>query len=332
MNLKQFAGVVQSATQRGGETTISTGLIDVEAQVRTQFIPERQESMNASIKAQGILQSLVVLAKSDGRYQLIAGEYRLRGAVANGLSEVPVRIKQNLTEWEIRRIQVSENLERTDISAFDEAMGVAADVDKFGFAVAKDIWNRSEGWVSKRTAVLKYAEPVRQLLKDGICNDLEVGHSLNQIHELDVQEYERLEKRLRDGLPLSREEARGKVHQVKEWQNEAKQRDARRQAVGRSRRRFRQGREAESERQSRPDARARAGSCCRACGRKRACSIHRGPARRGWRREPSGRTAPGGKRGRRLADQQRAGPGARTDGDPVPEWPGESWPHEGCPG
>jgi ParB family chromosome partitioning protein len=232
MNLKQFAGVVQSATQRGGETTISTGLIDVEAQVRTQFIPERQESMNASIKAQGILQSLVVLAKSDGRYQLIAGEYRLRGAVANGLSEVPVRIKQNLTEWEIRRIQVSENLERTDISAFDEAMGVAADVDKFGFAVAKDIWNRSEGWVSKRTAVLKYAEPVRQLLKDGICNDLEVGHSLNQIHELDVQEYERLEKRLRDGLPLSREEARGKVHQVKEWKNEAKQRDARRQALG----------------------------------------------------------------------------------------------------
>lgn len=231
MNLKQFAGVVQGATQRGGDTNISIDLIDVERQVRTQFDAERQESMNASIAAQGIHQSLVVLAKPDGRYRLIAGEYRYRGALANQLKEVPARVRHNLSEWEIRRIQVSENLERTDISAFDEAMGVAEDVEKFGFATAREIWNRSEGWISKRTAVLKYAPKVRQLLEDRICNDLELAHSLNVIHEMAEQEFSRLEKRMREGVPVTREEARAKVHQVKEWKNETKQRDARRQTL-----------------------------------------------------------------------------------------------------
>jgi ParB family chromosome partitioning protein len=222
----------QDATQGGGDTNIPVHLIDVERQIRTKFDPERQTSINASIKAQGINQSLVLLAKPDGRYRLIAGEYRYRGALANELAIVPARVKRNLTEWEIRRIQVSENLERTDISAFDEAMGVAEDVGKFGFNVAMEIWNRSESWISKRTGVLKYGEPVQKLLEEGICNDLEVAHSLNQVYGLDQHEFTRLEKRLRAGVSLSREEARGKVQQVKEWLNESKQRVARRQAVG----------------------------------------------------------------------------------------------------
>jgi ParB family chromosome partitioning protein len=225
------AGVVQGATQRGDQE-IPIDLIDINPQVRTQFNPEKQASINASIAAQGINQPLILHAKPNGRYDLIAGEYRIRGAFANVLKTVPARVKHNLSPWEIRRIQVSENMEREDISAFDEAMGVAEDVEKYGFDVAKDIWNRSEGWISKRTAVLKYAEPVRKLLQDGISNDLEVAHSLNQLHQLDEQEYGRLEKRLREGIPLSRDEVRGKVQQVKQWQSEAKQRDTRRQTLG----------------------------------------------------------------------------------------------------
>ena len=183
MNLKAFAGVVQSATQRGDQE-IPVDLIDINPQVRTQFNPVKQASINASIAAQGINQSLVLHAKPDGRYDLIAGEYRIRGAFANELKTVPARVKHNLSAWEIRRIQVSENMEREDITAFDEAMGVAEDVEKYGFEVAQQIWNRSEGWISKRTAVLKYAEPVRKLLQDGVSNDLEVAHSLNQLHQL----------------------------------------------------------------------------------------------------------------------------------------------------
>lgn len=232
LGLQKFTGVVQGATQRG-DANVPIHLIDVNRQIRTQFDPERQDSINASIKAQGIHQPIIVLAKPDGRYDLIAGEYRYRGGLANDLKELPARIKHNLTDWEIRRIQVSENMERTDISTFDEAMGVAEDVEKFGFERAKEIWNRSDGWISKRTAVLKYAEPVRKLLEERKTEDLEVAHSLNQLHELAEQEYCRLEKRLRDGLPLSRDEARGKVQQVKQWLAESKQRETRRETLGR---------------------------------------------------------------------------------------------------
>lgn len=230
MNLKAFAGVVQSALQQG-DTEISIDLIDVNPQVRTQFKPEKQASMNASIAAQGIHQSLVLHAKPNGRYDLIAGEYRYRGALANNLAKVPARVRHNLSPLEIRRIQVSENMERDDITAFDEARGVAADVETYGFEQAQVIWNRSEGWISKRTAVLKYAAPVQKLLKDGVTNDLEVAHSLNQLHQLDEEEYGRLEKSLRDGISLSREEVRGKVKQVREWKEEQKQRNDRRQAL-----------------------------------------------------------------------------------------------------
>jgi ParB family chromosome partitioning protein len=262
MNLKAFAGIVQDATQSGGDATVPIDLIDVERQVRTKFDPERQASMNASIKAQGIIQSLVFLAKPDGRYRLIAGEYRYRGALANELKEVPAKIRHNLTESEIRRIQVSENLERTDITAFDEAMGVAEDVEKFGFTEAMAIWNRSEGWISKRASVLKYAEPVRKLLEEGICNDLEVAHPLNQIYGLDQQEFLRLEKRLREGVPLSREEARGKVQQVKEWTAESKQRAERRETLS----------------HQKPAAKAPAGSAHPQTGTAHAPKAHQGPA------------------------------------------------------
>jgi ParB family chromosome partitioning protein len=136
MNLKAFAGVVQSATQRG-DTNVPIDLININPQLRTQFDPVKQASINASIKAQGINQSVILLALPDGRYDLIAGEYRIRGALDNKLTEVPARVRHNLSPWEIRRIQVSENMERTDITAFDEAMGVAEDVEKYGFEVAQ---------------------------------------------------------------------------------------------------------------------------------------------------------------------------------------------------
>ena len=232
LNLQQYTGVVQGATQRTPDARIKVNLIDVEAQVRTQFDEQAQAELDASVKAQGVIQPVVLLAKPDGRYRLIAGERRLRSTLNNGIDDIPAVIRSNLEPWEIRRIQVSENAERDDITPHDEARAVSEDVANYGVPKTMEIWNRSEGWVSKRTSVSNYAEPLKQLLKDRVLRDLEVAGSLNQIYDLDKQEFARLEKRVREGLPLSREEARGKVQQVKEWLNEAKQREERRQSLG----------------------------------------------------------------------------------------------------
>lgn len=212
---------------------ISLDLIDIEKQVRTQFDPNKDAELDASVKAQGIILPVVVLAKANGRYRLIAGERRVRSARRNGLIVILALVKHDLAEWEIRRIQVAENVDRDGITAHDEARSVSEDVATYGFAQAMVIWNRSEGWISKRAAVARYAAPVQRLLEDRVLGDLEVAHSLNQLHALDEQEFMRMDRRLRAGLPLSREEARGKVQQVKEWTAEQRQRDERRRMLSR---------------------------------------------------------------------------------------------------
>jgi ParB family chromosome partitioning protein len=255
LNPKGDGGRVQGAARPAPDTRIRVDLIDVEAQLRTYFDEEAQAGLNASVKAQGVLQPVILLAKPDGRYRLIAGERRLRAIAANALEDIPAVIRHGLAPWEIRRIQVSENAQRDDITPHDEARGVAQDVETYGVARTMEIWGRSEGWVSKRMGVAKYAEPIKQLLQERVLGDLEVAHSLNQVHGLNQQEFARLEKRLRAGLPLSREEARGKVQQVREWQDETKQRAARRQALG--------------ENPSAPAGAARAGAVTRATGTPR---------------------------------------------------------------
>jgi ParB family chromosome partitioning protein len=133
LNLQQYTGVVQGATQRTPDARIKVNLIDVEAQVRTQFDEQAQAELDASVKAQGVIQPVVLLAKPDGRYRLIAGERRLRSTLNNGIDDIPAVIRSNLEPWEIRRIQVSENAERDDITPHDEARAVSEDVANYGF-------------------------------------------------------------------------------------------------------------------------------------------------------------------------------------------------------
>ena len=179
-------------------------------------------SSSASFKLNGIAQPLVVHEEADGRYRLIIGERRFRAAPMAGLSKVPVIIKKGLTELQIRRLQVSENNDRDDLTAYEEAAGVIEDVEKYGTKEAMAIWNRGEAWISKRMAVKRYAEPVRQLLENGLCGDFEVLHCLNQIHDIEDThaEYERYAHRLTEGQPLSRDEVRNSLARMKAWKQQ----------------------------------------------------------------------------------------------------------------
>lgn len=215
MDLSKFTGVMQTAARIAPDAEIDIELIDIERQVRTR-IGDLAE-LAASIKVDGVLEPIILLLKPEGRYRLIAGERRLRASILAGLVKIPATIKRDLTEVQIRRIQVTENNEREDLSPYDEAMGVAEDVSKFGFKEAMAIWNRSESWVSKRTAVEKYAPPVLQVLNEGLCGDLEVLHSLNQLIAVSEKEYEALVERMRSGITVSRDDARNKVSAAKTW-------------------------------------------------------------------------------------------------------------------
>lgn len=221
LNLASFTGVVSAAsgTTTAPDAEIHVTLIDVERQVRTDLGDLTE--LVASIADIGVLEPIILLAKDGGRFRLIAGERRYRASILAKKPKVPALIKRGLTDFQVRQIQVTENNDREGLSAYDEAMGVTEDADNFGFKEALRIWNRSEGWVSKRMAVKKYADPVRELLQTKVCGDLEVLHSLNQLYGLNVNEYNALAERMRSGVTVGRDDARNKVSSVKVWMKQA---------------------------------------------------------------------------------------------------------------
>ena len=213
LNLASFTGLAAAASKTIPDAEVNIELIDVERQVRTK-IGDLTELVT-SIKIDGVLEPIILLLKPDGRYRLIAGERRMRASMLAALTRIPATIKRNLNQTQIRRIQVTENNEREDLTPYDEAIGVAEDVENFGFKETLVIWNRSEAWVSKRSAVKKYCPSVLELLSTGLCGDLEVLHSLNQLLAINEREYEGLVERLRSGATVSRDEARNKVSTAK---------------------------------------------------------------------------------------------------------------------
>ena len=92
-------------------------------QPRRYFDPEKLERLVQSVREHGILEPLLVRPLSEGNYELVAGERRYRAAQVVGLSEVPVVVKA-LNEREALQLALIENLQREDLSAFEETEGI----------------------------------------------------------------------------------------------------------------------------------------------------------------------------------------------------------------
>lgn len=89
-------------------------------QPRTHFDHGDLEDLVASIKEHGIIQPLVVTAKMDGRYELIAGERRLRASKIAGLERVPALVR-SATEQQKMELALIENVQRADLNPIEEA-------------------------------------------------------------------------------------------------------------------------------------------------------------------------------------------------------------------
>jgi len=156
-------------------------------QPRQVFEPGALEELAASVRVHGVMQPLVVTA-ADGRYELIAGERRLRAAKLAGLSVVPV-IVRSLSDQHKMELALIENLQRADLNAVETATVYRKLMDQFnlsyeeiGKRVGKDrstVANTvrllglpleakralSEGRISEGHArvILSLAEPEKQL-------------------------------------------------------------------------------------------------------------------------------------------------------------------------
>lgn len=123
--------------------------------------------LSASIRQRGVLEPLIVRRLADtGGYQLIAGERRLHAAIQAGLTEVPC-IEYEATDQEALELALIENLQRKDLSAFEEAEGYRTLAEKYGYTherIAEAI-GKSRTTVTEALKLLAIPPAIRDLCR-----------------------------------------------------------------------------------------------------------------------------------------------------------------------
>jgi ParB family transcriptional regulator, chromosome partitioning protein len=132
------------------------------------------QELEASIRAQGILQPLLVRPANEG-YELIAGERRFLAAQRAGLEQVPVVVRE-FGDQQILEASLVENLQREDLDPIDEAMGFQALMDDLGYTherVAERV-GKDRTTITNSLRLLSLPQEVQDLVSRGT---LSAGHA-----------------------------------------------------------------------------------------------------------------------------------------------------------
>lgn len=143
-------------------------------QPRTDFNKDALQDLANSIKAQGVVQPILVRPIGRGdKYEIIAGERRWRAAQLAGLHEVPVVLRQ-IDDQTAMCMALIENIQREDLNPLEEAQGLARLLDEFGMTHEgiADAVGRSRSTVSNMLRLLELNTSVKKMLADG---KLEMG-------------------------------------------------------------------------------------------------------------------------------------------------------------
>jgi ParB family chromosome partitioning protein len=138
-------------------------------QPRAYFDEAGLDELAESIRAQGIVQPLVVTPEGDGSYSIVAGERRFRAAQRAGLAEVPVVVREGLDDRNRLELALVENLQRADLNPLEEAEAYQTLQEAFGLSqeeVAGRV-GKARPTVANALRLLKLPEEVRDLLREG---------------------------------------------------------------------------------------------------------------------------------------------------------------------
>lgn len=143
-------------------------------QPRTHMDPTSIEELAESIRAQGVIQPILVRSIGEG-YEIIAGERRWRAAQLAGLAEVPVVIRE-VDDNAAIAMALIENIQRENLNPLEEASGIQRLIDEFSMTheTAGKAVGRSRSAVSNLLRLLSLEPKVRQLMMAG---DIEMGHA-----------------------------------------------------------------------------------------------------------------------------------------------------------
>ena len=144
-------------------------------QPRTRMDQTALAELADSIRAQGLMQPILVRPVAPGTFEIIAGERRWRAARMAGLTSVPVLVRE-VKDNAALAMALIENIQREDLNPLEEAAGIQRLIDEFRMTHegAAEAVGRSRSAVSNLLRLLSLAPPVRELLER---NELDMGHA-----------------------------------------------------------------------------------------------------------------------------------------------------------
>lgn len=184
-------------------------------QPRKDMSQDGLEDLASSIKAQGIIQPIVIRTLAENSYEIIAGERRWRAAQLAELSEVPCLVK-NVPDDAAVAIALIENIQREDLNAMEEAIALQRLLSEFELTHQQvaDAVGKSRASVSNLLRLNQLNDDVKLLLEHG---DIEMGHArallalegnnqsdaarLVAAKQLTVRDTENLVRKILDPLP-----------------------------------------------------------------------------------------------------------------------------------
>ena len=144
-------------------------------QPRTSFDEERLEQLAQSIKANGIIQPLLVRRLSTDKYQLVAGERRWRAAQRAGLHRVPCVVKE-IPEDKMLELALIENIQRQELNAIEEAQAYKRLIETLGLTqemVAQRV-GRDRTFITNYLRLLRLPEDIQRMVE---AEQLSMGHA-----------------------------------------------------------------------------------------------------------------------------------------------------------
>jgi ParB family transcriptional regulator, chromosome partitioning protein len=165
----------QSAVATAGPPRIDVSRIDSNPdQPRQEYDPAEMQALAESLTAHGLLQPVVVRKQGD-RYQLIAGERRLRAAVQAGWTEVPVNVIE-ADDREVAELAIIENLHRKDLSPLEKGQSFQRYLEQYG-STQEELAKRlgiDRSTIANLIRLLELPEAVQDAIRKGTITQ---GHA-----------------------------------------------------------------------------------------------------------------------------------------------------------
>jgi ParB family chromosome partitioning protein len=176
-------------------------------QPRRDFAEAKLADLAASIRAQGIVQPIVVTVRGD-KLEIVAGERRWRAAALAGLTKVPVVLREKQTETDLLEVALVENLQREDLNPLDAAEAYARLKDEFRLSHERiaDRVGKDRTTITNALRLLKLPSSVRDRIRSGLLSG---GHARALAALTSADDQERLaEEVVRRSLSVRQTEKR----------------------------------------------------------------------------------------------------------------------------